>query len=138
MEKEKNYVIMNDYGKVDENPTSHISIRYVKWYQNNPKLDIRVWKKTADGDEYPSKGITFLTDNGPHKLTEKMVELGYGDSQTLMDMIKNRPEKDSLSEAVNISDDDFVDDDIDAPEDDDYIEDDDDEEYYDPRKELIK
>lgn len=140
MEKEKNYELIDDYGIVDENSTSHISIRKVKWFDRDAKLDIRVWKKTADGDEYPSKGFTFLTDNGPHRLTEKMVSLGYGDTDVLMKMLEARPEDSSLADAVNYEDEsaDFVDDGYVIPDDDiDTDDDDDDETYYDPR-ELIK
>lgn len=138
MEKEKNYELVEDYGIVDENSNSHISIRKIKWFDRTAKLDIRVWRKTADGDEYPSKGFTFLTDNGPHRLTEKMVSLGYGDTDVLMKMLEARPEDSSLADAVSYEDEsaDFVDDGYVIP-DDDIDTDDDDETYYDPR-ELIK
>ena len=138
MEKEKNYELIEDYGIVDENSNSHISIRKIKWFDRTAKLDIRVWRKTADGDEYPSKGFTFLTDNGPHRLTEKMVSLGYGDTDVLMKMLEARPEDSSLADAVSYEDEsaDFVDDGYVIP-DDDIDTDDDDETYYDPR-ELIK
>ena len=139
MEKEKNYELIEDYGIVDENSNSHISIRKIKWFDRTAKLDIRVWRKTADGDEYPSKGFTFLTDNGPHRLTEKMVSLGYGDTDVLMKMLEARPEDSSLADAVSYEDEsaDFVDDGYVIPDDDIDTDDDDDETYYDPR-ELIK
>ena len=139
MEKEKNYELVEDYGIVDENSNSHISIRKIKWFDRTAKLDIRVWRKTADGDEYPSKGFTFLTDNGPHRLTEKMVSLGYGDTDVLMKMLEARPEDSSLADAVSYEDEsaDFVDDGYVIPDDDIDTDDDDDETYYDPR-ELIK
>lgn len=142
MEREKNYELIEDYGSVDENSNSHISVRKIKWFDRDSKLDIRVWKKTADGDEYPSKGFTFLTENGPHRLTEKMVSLGYGDTHVLKKMLETRPEDSSFADAVNMDDDsaDFIDDGYAIPDDDmdsDSDDDDDDTEYYDPR-ELIK
>ena len=83
------YKIINDFGTIENKKNAHIALRMVKWFDKDPSLDLRVWFKGVD-EETPSKGFTFSTQEGPHNLTEKMVELGYGDTQKLKGMLDDR------------------------------------------------
>ena len=37
----------------------------------------------AEDNETPSKGITFMTKEGPHQLTHLLLKLGYGDNDVI-------------------------------------------------------
>ena len=87
---EKNWEIVKDYGTVDSEDNKVLSIRKVSWYGKDPKLEIGMWFNGADMQTPDKKRITFMTKQGPHRLTEKMVDLGYGDTEVLQNSLDRR------------------------------------------------
>ena len=55
-------------------------------------LEIRKWYNTADGGERASKGCTFLTEDGPNNLTHTLLGMGFGNTQRVLENIKDRPD----------------------------------------------
>ena len=69
------------------------------------------------------KGVSFLTDDGPHNLVDTMTKLGYGNTENILTNIKNRKDfEESLvkvigkkkvskakEETIEISEDDYFD-----------------------------
>ena len=69
------------------------------------------------------KGVSFLTEDGPHNLVHSMTKLGFGNTETIINNIKNRDDfEDSLvkvigkkkiskakEETIEISEDDYFD-----------------------------
>lgn len=54
------------------------------------KYDLRKYTTDSDGNERMLKGVSFLTDNGPHELTHILVEEGFGNTTKILDTIKQR------------------------------------------------
>lgn len=72
---------------------AYIALRNVRWNPSTKyKLDLRKYFVRSDGTEVPSKGISFITDQGPDNLVKAMVDCGYGDTREIIDSIKNRPD----------------------------------------------
>lgn len=67
----------------DNRDNSYLAIRTVSWNKSHPKLEIRRWYMDAEDNETPSKGITFMTKEGPHQLTHLLLKLGYGDNDVI-------------------------------------------------------
>ena len=61
------------------------------------KLEIRKWMLEKDGTERANKGIVFMTEEGPHQLTEIMVKNNYGDTKEILKSVLTRDNfKDSV------------------------------------------
>ena len=58
----------------DNRDNSYLAIRTVSWNKSHPKLEIRRWYMDAEDNETPSKGITFMTKEGPHQLTHLLLK----------------------------------------------------------------
>ena len=127
MEKEITYTIHDGFDHiVDESNNSFIALRKLSWGDSaNVKLDIRKWYSGKDGVEKVGKGVSFLTDEGPHELTRALVENGYGYTKEILNAIKDRPDFNTALSSLG------KDTAIDIE-----IDDEDVTEYYDP-KELI-
>ena len=71
------------------------------------KLDIRKFRTDADGNEVMGKGVSFMTEEGPHELVHVMLEEGFGDTERCIRILKDRPNfKDAANSAYgNYSDD---------------------------------
>ena len=78
---------------IDEYGNSMLAMRMVRWRETNDfKLDIRKYRFDENG-ETPSKGITFLTEEGPGELAKALLEEGYGDAEHLAESLyKTRPD----------------------------------------------
>lgn len=77
----------------DENNKSNafLALREIRWNENSSyKLDIRKWFTSSTGDEIPGKGVSFMTEEGPHTLTEALLAHNYGRTQQVIESIKNR------------------------------------------------
>lgn len=81
----------------DEKGSMFLSMRKVQWVKagNEPdpskaKLELRKWIVGPDGVEKPHKGITFLTEEGPHELTKTLVRHGYGRTKDILLELKGR------------------------------------------------
>ena len=77
---------------IDEKGNTFIALRKIDWGNNgNYKLDLRKYYASESG-ETMSKGVSFLTDEGPDELTKVLVETGYGNDEELATaIIENRP-----------------------------------------------
>ena len=74
-EKEINYEVVENYGTIMENANGYnLELRLVKWNGNEPKYDIRAWKKQDDGTEKMRKGLTLTGEEAEnlYKLLKKI------------------------------------------------------------------
>jgi hypothetical protein len=60
-------------------------------------LDLRKYTTDSDGNEKMLKGLSFLTPEGPHELTNILVEEGYGDTVRIVKAVK---ERDNFAESI--------------------------------------
>lgn len=89
---------------VDEKGSMFIALRKVQWVsddkepdESKAKLEIRKWLVDADGEEKANKGVTFLTDEGPHELAKVLVKKGFGKTKEILKALKPRADfKDSV------------------------------------------
>ena len=107
---------------IDERTNSILAVREVCWNNKEPRLELRKWIVDENGDK-PMKGVSFLTEDGPHNLVHSMTKLGFGNTETIINNIKNRDDfEDSLvkvigkkkiskakEETIEISEDDYFD-----------------------------
>ena len=77
---------------VDEKGNTFIALRKIDWGGNgNYKLDLRKYYASESG-ETMSKGVSFLTEDGPDELTKVLLETGYGnDTEIAETIIRDRP-----------------------------------------------
>lgn len=78
---------------IDEKGNTFIALRKIDWGNNgNFKLDLRKYYASENG-ETMSKGVSFLTEDGPDELTKVLLDNGYGDNYAIANsIIENRPE----------------------------------------------
>lgn len=78
---------------IDEKGNTFIALRKVDWGNKGEyKLDLRKYYASESG-ETMSKGVSFLTDEGPDELTKVLIETGYGnDAEIANAIIQNRVE----------------------------------------------
>ena len=77
---------------IDEKGNTFIALRKIDWgNKGDYKLDLRKYYASETG-ETMSKGLSFLTEDGPHELTKILIETGYGNDDEVADAIlENRP-----------------------------------------------
>lgn len=91
-DSEIKYTIVDDFDHIiDEAGNSTINLRKLYWGDNQDKvrLDLRKYYMTEQG-EHLGKGVSFLTEEGPHTLVETMAGLGYGKTKRILEGIKDR------------------------------------------------
>lgn len=98
-DKEFGYLVVGDEQIFDEKANTFLAMRKVAW-GNNPdpekaKLELRKWHMSADGKETPSKGFSFLTEDGPNILTHILLTAGFGRTETVIRSIKDREDFES-------------------------------------------
>ncbi len=78
---------------IDEKGNTFIALRKIDWgNKGDYKLDLRKYYASETG-ETMSKGVSFLTEEGPDELTKVLIETGYGNDEELANaIIENRPE----------------------------------------------
>lgn len=75
----------------DEKGNTFLALRKIRWGEKGAeKLDIRKWYVDASGKETVGKGVSFITEEGPHELTKILVENNYGHTDDIINGIKNR------------------------------------------------
>ena len=75
---------------IDEKGNTFISLRKIDWgCKGNPRLDLRKYNITAEGERM-SKGVSFLTEDGPNELAEVLVKEGYGDTKKILRYLAER------------------------------------------------
>lgn len=113
------YEIDKDFDHiVDEKGNSFIALRKIQWGgKGDYKLDLRKWYINSNGEETVGKGVSFLTEEGPHELTKTLVDNGYGHTNEILSGLYNRSDfeqclqglregKDIVNESVD-SDEDY-------------------------------
>lgn len=100
MKKDNTKAFTYHVGDVDEvidtKGNSVVLLRKLAWGDGKEKLELRRWVMDIN-KETPLKGCTFLTDEGPNTLANKLVELGYGHTNELLETLSKRKDfKESL------------------------------------------
>ena len=68
-----------------------IAFRKIRWQPEGEfRFDIRKYFIKADGSEFPGKGITFMSEKGPHLLAETLAANGFGNTDTMVSMLSAR------------------------------------------------
>lgn len=104
------YRVVDGFDKIiDEKGASFIALRKIQWGvdQNDessdkePKLDLRKYYNTPSGERM-SKGVSFLTEEGPSELINVLLDEGYGKTTDVLSRIMSRDDfKDSVDEVIN-------------------------------------
>jgi hypothetical protein len=87
------YTVNPDFDyTIDEKGNTFIALRQIDWGNKGEyKLDLRKYYASEEG-ETMSKGLSFLTEDGPDELTRVLIETGYGDDEQIANtLIENRP-----------------------------------------------
>lgn len=84
----------------DEKGNTFLALRKIAWGGGQEKLDIRKYYNSSDGTETVGKGVSFITEEGPHELTRILVENDYGYTDEIINGIKNR--KDFMTSLVKV------------------------------------
>lgn len=90
-DKKIEYAIVDEFDHtIDESGNQFIALRKIRWGDREKvNLDIRKYWMQADG-EVLGKGVSFLTEEGPHELVNVMTREGYGDTKEILKSIKDR------------------------------------------------
>lgn len=81
------YTIVDNFDHiVDERGNQTINLRKLYWGDDESKvrLDLRRWTIGEDGQEMVGKGVSFMTEEGPHTLVDTMVQEGYGHTTDIL------------------------------------------------------
>ena len=80
----------------DERGNVFLAMRKVQWCKpgdepdpEKAKLELRRWHMKPEG-ETPSRGFSFLTDEGPNELVNVLVSNGYGNTKDILLKLKER------------------------------------------------
>ena len=74
---------------IEEKGNQALFFRRVSWNGRDAKPEIRKWY--VDGtSETPGKGFSFMTEEGPNELIKTMTELGYGNTEEVLENISKR------------------------------------------------
>ncbi len=93
---------------VDEKGSCFIALRKLQWGDPNEpedpekvKLDLRKYYSNANGgSEKLGKGVSFLTEEGPHELAKALLESGYGHTEDVLNAVKDRGDFKDAVESV--------------------------------------
>lgn len=75
---------------IEEKENQFTALREVEWGDRPSSLEIRRWRKMPNGDEFPLKGMTFMTPEGPNNLAETLVAVGFGNTKDILASLKDR------------------------------------------------
>ena len=112
---------------IEECQNQFTALRRTRWGDGDPRLELRRWRNQPDGTEFPLKGVTFMTDEGPSNLVESLIALGYGRTKDILSELKGRDDFRKSLNTVLGKNDEFYDESAGEVDD----------EYYDPN-ELMK
>ena len=74
---------------IEEKGNQALFFRRVSWGGRDAKPEIRKWY--VDGtSETPGKGFSFMTEDGPNELIKIMTDLGYGNTDEILENISKR------------------------------------------------
>lgn len=100
-DKKIEYTIVDDFDHtIDESGNQFIALRKIRWGDREKvSLDIRKYWMQAEG-EVLGKGVSFLTEEGPHELVDVMVREGFGNTKNIINSLK---EREDFQKALNIA-----------------------------------
>lgn len=115
--KEFRYVTRGLNRVIEEKGQQFIKISRIAWNPSEENdadipdekfhFDIRKYTTDQDGNEKMLKGVSFMTEEGPHELTTALLEEGYGKTKTCIEVLTTRADfKEAVNEIVNGSDND--------------------------------
>lgn len=93
------YFLHNGYDQIiDEKGSQFISFRQVQWAkdkstekdESKAHYELRRWRIDPENGEVPSKGVVFLTEQGPHNCVTGLIEAGFGDTKECLLKLKER------------------------------------------------
>lgn len=93
----------------DEKGNQFESLAMESWNGRPAKLSLRKYTINKEGKEIPNKGFSFLTPEGPSRLAEELVRRGYGDTNILLNILKDRDDVNSDEIEDMQSDDEYFD-----------------------------
>lgn len=79
---------------IDEKGNMVLMLREVAWNGRDAHLELRKWIVDVD-KEQPMKGVSFITPEGPNRLTEVLADKGFGNTEKLLKCLKDREDFDS-------------------------------------------
>lgn len=128
MDNQFKYSIIEDIDYTFEEKGNQFgAVRKIQWGDSDKSyLEIRKWRNAPDGSEQAAKGYTFMTEEGPSELTKTLLNLGFGNTREVIDILNNRDDFRKSLNSVLGKEDELFDAEIGTLEDD----------YYDP-KELL-
>lgn len=102
------YRVFKDYNKIfDERKNNFGTIRVVQWVKPGTepdiakaKLELRHIVAKDEGEEY-GKGYVFNTEEGPHELTEAMVDIGFGNTKNILKSLVKREDFKESVDTIN-------------------------------------
>ena len=97
-----NYKVQKEFDRViDEKGNTSIMMRKVAWGDSDTyKLEVRKWH-IKDNKEVPSKGVTFMTEEGPSNLANAIIDQGYGKTEDYLHTLKKREDfEESLANVI--------------------------------------
>ena len=112
---------------IEEKENQFTALREVQWGDRPSNLELRRSRNMPDGGEFPLKGVTFMTPEGPNTLAETLVNLGFGKTKDILSSLKDRDDFRRSLNTVLGKNDEFYDEKAGEVDD----------EYYDP-SELMK
>lgn len=82
------------------------AVRKVQWGNSDKSyLEVRKWRNSPDGSEQAAKGYTFMTEEGPSELAKVLLNLGYGNTREVIDIVKEREDfRKSLNSSLGPND----------------------------------
>lgn len=94
--KDLSFIIKDDgiNELIDEKGNMVLMLREVAWNGRDAHLELRKWIVDVD-KEQPMKGVSFITPEGPNKLTEVLADKGFGDTEKLLKSLKGREDFDN-------------------------------------------
>lgn len=103
------FKIVDGFDKIiDEKGSTFIALRKIQWGvgqdeetdSTKVKLDLRKYYNTASGERM-TKGVSFLTEEGPGELINVLLEENYGNTEDVLSRIMRRDDfKDAVDKVV--------------------------------------
>lgn len=96
---------------IEEKGNQFLALRQIAWGvgddepvdRDKIRLDLRKYRVDDNGKEIMSKGVSFMTDEGPSELVHVLLEEGYGNTKKCKNILNNR------IESVDEEDDNLID-----------------------------
>lgn len=108
------YEIISEFDHIiEEKGNTFMALRKIQWGDREAiNLDLRKYYTSSSGEEVMGKGVSFQTDEGPNSLIKVMVMNGYGETQDILEGIRDRDDFRSSLNKVLSEDDELYDDTI--------------------------